>query len=601
MTRMTDIISPDTAATLPALFQERVRRSPDASAYRRFDLQDRCCEGTTWAEAAALAGRWQAALRREGLQPGERVAVMLRNSLEWVTFDLAALGLGLVTVPLFVNDRADNFAYIIEETDARLFLIEGVSQWEGIREMNHRLDSLTRIVSVTLACEKDCDLRLIELEHWLPHDAADYDAGSWEPGRLASIVYTSGTTGNPKGVMLSHANILSNTYAGLGRVAIYPDDLFLSFLPLSHTLERTAGYYLAIMAGACVAHVRSLEKLADDLPIVRPTVIISVPRVFERIHKRVLARLTEEPSWKRRLFALAVKVGWLRFLKKQGRGWWSPLLLLWPLLNQMIAKKVLAALGGRIRVVICGGAPLNAEIARVFIALGLPILQGYGLTETSPVVSVNSIEDNRPDTVGRPLSGVAVKLGKNSELLVKGPNVMSGYWHNPAATEAAIDPGGWFRTGDQAVIGTEGHITITGRIKEIIVLSNGEKVPPADIEQAIVADPLFEQVLVVGEGKPYLSALVVLNEVEWERLRGTAGTGSQEDSPQTIPPAEQKLLARITASMAHFPGYAQIRRVQVTPGPWDVAGGLLTATLKIRRKQIIAHFAKEIDRLYEGH
>jgi len=601
MTSMTDIISPDTAATLSALFQERVRRSPDACAYRRFDLQDRCCEAATWSEAAALAGRWQAALRREGLLPGERVAVMLRNSLEWVTFDLAALGLGLVTVPLFVNDRADNFAYIIEETDARLFLIEGVSQWEGIREVHHRLDSLTRIVSVTLACEKDCDLRLVELEHWLPHAAAEYDAGTWESDRLASIVYTSWTTGNPKGVMLSHANILADTYAGLGRVAIYPDDLFLSFLPLSHTLERTAGYYLAIMAGACVAHVRSLEKLADDLPIVRPTVIISVPRVFERIHKRILGRLAIEPSWKQHLFSLAVKVGWQRFLREQGRGGWSPILLLWPLLNQLIARKILAALGGRIRVAICGGAPLNAEVARLFIALGLPVLQGYGLTETSPVVSVNSLEDNRPETVGRPLAGVAVKLGENSELLVKGPNVMSGYWHNPAKTEAVIDPDGWFRTGDQAVIGTEGHITITGRIKEIIVLSNGEKVPPADIEQAIAADPLFEQVLVVGEGKPYLSALVVLNAVEWERLNNSPAVVSQEEILSVSSAVERKLLVRINERMINFPGYAQIRRVQATPGPWDVAGGLLTATLKIRRKQIISRFAEEIDRLYEGH
>lgn len=598
MTRTTDTISPAMAATLPALFQERVRRNPNAFAYRRFDLQDHCCEDTTWAEAAALAGRWQAALRREGLQPGERVAVMLRNSLEWVTFDQAAMGLGLVTVPLFVNDRPDNFAYIIEETGARLFLIEGVSQWEGIREVHHRLGSLVRIVSVTPACEKDCDPRLVELDRWLPEDSSGYDAGTWEAGSLASIVYTSGTTGNPKGVILSHANILANTFAGLDRVSIYPDDLFLSFLPLSHTLERTAGYYLSIMAGACVAHVRSLDKLADDLPIVRPTVIVSVPRVFERIHKRVLARLAEEPSWKQRLFHLTVRVGWERFLMSQGRGGWSPLHLLWPVLDQLIARKILDALGARLRVAICGGAPLNPEVARVFIALGLPILQGYGLTETSPVVSVNAVEDNRPDTVGRPLAGVEVKLGDNSELLVKGPSVMVGYWHNPAATEAVIDSEGWFHTGDQAAIDQEGHITITGRLKEIIVLSNGEKVPPADIEQAIAADPLFEQVLVAGEGKPYLSALVVLNDVEWARLNGATKAGSQGEIP--LDSDEKTLLARISERMVHFPGYAQIRRVQATT-PWDVAGGLLTATLKIRRKQIITRFAQEIDRLYEGH
>jgi len=601
MIRTTDFISPDIAATLPALFQERVRRSTGACAYRRFDLQDRCCEDTTWAEAAALAGRWQAALRREGLLPGERVAVMLRNSLEWVTFDQAAMGLGLVTVPLFVNDRPDNFAYIIEQTGARLLLIDGVPQWEGIREVHHRLDSLVRIVTVLPACERDCDLRLVELEHWLPTETKGFDPGVCESHGLASIVYTSGTTGNPKGVMLTHANILENTYAGLSRVPIYPDDLFLSFLPLSHTLERTVGYYMTMMAGACVAHVRSLDKLPDDLTSVQPSVIVSVPRVFERVHQRILERLADGPSWKRLLFRLAVEVGWTRFLRKQHRGAWSPVQLLWPILNRMVAKKVLSTLGGRIRFAICGGAPLNQEVAKTFIALGLNILQGYGLTETSPVVSVNTVADNRPDTVGQTLPGVEVKLSENSELLVRGPSVMAGYWQNPSATEAVIDAKGWFHTGDQAVIDNEGHITITGRIKDIIVLSNGEKVPPADIEQAIATDPLFDQVLVVGEGKPYLSALVVLNEAEWNRLNGNSGDMNHNNISMLDSHAEQVILARIGERMFHFPGYAQVRRVRPTPGPWDAAEGLLTATLKIRRRQIMLHFAAEIDGLYKGH
>ena len=601
MIQESDIITPDLAATLPGLFRERVRRTPDACAYRKFDSQGRCCECTTWAEAATLAGRWQSALRREGMQQGERVAVMLRNSLEWVTFDQAALGLGLVTVPLFVNDRPDNFASIIEETGARLLIIEGVSQWEGIREVHHRLGSLVRIVSMARACEKDCDIRLVELDRWLPEHSTDFDAGAWDPDSLASIVYTSGTTGNPKGVMLTHANILANTFAGLSRVPVYPDDLFLSFLPLSHILERTVGYYLSIMAGASVAHVRSLETLTDDLRAVRPTVIVSVPRVFERVHNRILARLAEGPPWKRQLFKLAVAVGWKRFLLGQRRGGWSPVLLLWPILHLLVADKILAALGGRVRVAISGGARLTPEVARVFIALGLTILQGYGLTETSPVVSVNGVDDNLPDTVGRPLQCVEVKLSDNGELLVRGPIVMAGYWRNPAATEAAIDPGGWFHTGDQAVIDDSGHITITGRLKDIIVMSNGEKVPPSDIEQAIAADPLFEQVLVVGEGKPYLSALVVVNDAEWTRLSTGPATGSKEDLSRNSNRAEQALLARIAARMAHFPGYAQIRRVQATSGPWDITEGLLTATMKLRRQQIIARFAPEIDRLYEGH
>jgi len=601
MNRTLDIIAPEEAGTLSGLFRERVRRTPDGCAYRRFDEQGRLCECTPWSEAALLAGRWQAALRREGLQPGDRVAVMLRNSLEWVLFDLAALGLGLVTVPLYVNDRPENFALIIQETEARLLLIEGVDQWERIREVRGRLDSLLRIVSLTRACTRECDLRLSLLAEWLPESGDGYDAGSHPPQALASIVYTSGTTGRPKGVMLTHANILSNTYAGISRVPVYPDDLFLSFLPLSHTLERTAGYYVPIMAGAGVAHCRSLEQLPDDLAAVRPTILISVPRIFERVHSRITARLAAGPHWKRRLFELTVQIGWQRFLHSQGRGSWSLSFLLWPLLDRLVAGRVRAALGGRVRLAISGGAPISPEIARFFIALGLRLLQGYGLTETSPVVSVNSEADNRPETVGPPLPGIETAIGADSELLVRGPNLMAGYWRNPAASAAAIDRQGWLHTGDQASVTASGHLPLTVRLKVILVLANGEKVPPVEIEMAINADRLFEQSMVLGDGRPYLSALLVLNEAELARLAGTAGFGAAPDTLLENRRFEQTLLERIARRMAHFPGYARIQRVHATLKPWNVQDGLLTATLKLRRTQLLKRFAAEVEKLYEGH
>lgn len=601
MNRPTDIITPETAGTLSGLFRERVRRSPDGCAYRRFDSEGHCCACISWGETAALAARWQEAIRREGLQPGDRVAVMVKNGLEWVLFDLAALGLGLVTVPLYVNDRPDNFALIIQETGARMLLIEGVDQWERIREVHGRLDNLVRIVSLTLACTRECDLRLALLSDWLPDSANDYDAGSWRPDALASIVYTSGTTGTPKGVMLSHANILANAYASVSRVSILPDDLFLSFLPLSHTLERTAGYYVPIMAGASVAHVRSLEQLPDDLAAVQPTVIVSVPRVFERVHKRITGRLAGGPRWKRRLFNLTVEVGWQRFLNIQGRGDWSPLFLLWPLLDRLVARRIRAALGGRVRLTISGGAPISPEIARFFIAMGLPLLQGYGLAEASPVVSVNSLADNLPDTVGRPVPGVEVTIGANSELLVRGPNVMSGYWHNPDASSAVIDRQGWLHTGDQAKILDSGHILITGRIKEIIVLANGEKIAPTELEMAITADRLFEQAMVVGEGRPYLTALLVLNEAEWGKMAGTLAVDAASDTVLESRVVEDALLKRIGPRLAHFPGYARILRVHASLAPWNVQDGLITATLKLRRQQLLERHAGEVERMYAGH
>jgi len=601
MNRESDIISPDTAGTLGGLFRERVRRTPDSCAYTGYDCQGRCCECSTWAETAAQAALWQEAFRREGLQPGERVAVMLKNCLEWVLFDQAALGLGLVTVPLYVNDRPDNFAMIIEETGTRLLLIEGVDQWERIRQVSGRLDNLVRIVSLTPACERECDPRLSLLGDWLPDSAPGYDAGSFPPQTLASIVYTSGTTGNPKGVMLSHANILDNTYAGASRIPVFPDDLFISFLPLSHTLERTSGYYLPIMTGASVAHVRSLDQLPDDLAAIRPTIIISVPRIFERVHRKIRKILAAGPRWKRRLFDLTIDVGWRRFLHSQGRGDWSPLFLLWPLLDWLVAKRILAVLGGRLRLSISGGAPLSPEIARFFIALGLRILQGYGLTETSPAVSVNTEGDNRPETVGQPLPGVEVMLAAENELLVRGPNVMSGYWGNPEATAATIDSQGWLHTGDQATIADSGHITITGRLKEIIVLANGEKVAPAELEMALATDRLFEQTMVVGDGRPYLIALLVLNEAEWLRLANRLGLNAADDSILDSKHVEEALLERIAPRLSHFPGYARIRRVHAGLTPWSVQEGLITATLKLRRKQLLERYADEIEALYAGH
>lgn len=597
-----DLISPREGSTLPDLFLERVRRTPQGCAYRRFDLNDRCCTCTSWQEVAELAGRWQAALRGERLEPGDRVAIMLRNSLEWVAFDLAALGLGLVTVPLFVNDRPDNFAYIIEATGARLMLIDGVDHWNGITAVHPRLASLERIVSVNTACEGDhCDPRLVDLEAWLPATAPTYGTVTLRPDDLASIVYTSGTTGPPKGVMLTHANIIENAYAGATVIKVYADDLFLSFLPLSHTLERTVGYYLPIMAGASVAHVRALERLAEDLPQVRPTVIVSVPRVFERVHQKITSRLAEAPRWKRRLFELAVAVGWRRFEFAQGRGGWSPAFLLWPLFDRLVARPVRAALGGRVRLAISGGAPLNPDLARFFIALGVNIAQGYGLTETSPVVSVNPLEDNRPETVGVCLPGVEVRLGDHDELLIRGTGVMAGYLQNREATATAIDGEGWLHSGDQARIDADGHIVITGRLKEILVLATGEKAPPADMEAAIVGDPLFEQVMVVGEGRPFLAALVVLSAAAWQRQAAALGIDPQAPGVLADPRVETVLCERIGKRLHDFPGYAQVRRVHASLAPWTVEDDLLTPTLKLRRAQVQERFRAEIDRLYSGH
>jgi long-chain acyl-CoA synthetase len=400
--------------------------------------------------------------------------------------------------------------------------------------------------------------------------------------------------------MLSHRNILSNAHASLTAIDCYREDVFLSFLPLSHTLERTGGYYLPMMAGASVAYARSIGQLAEDLQKVRPTALIAVPRVFERVYLRLKDQVSQRPVPVRWLFDLAVKTGWRRFEHEQGRGGWSPLFLLWPLLRARVAEPVLARLGGRLRIAVSGGAPLSPGVSRLFIGLGLPLVQGYGLTETSPVVSVNRPDDNNPEGVGPPLRGIQVRIGEHDELLVRGPSNMQGYWNNHAATARMIDRDGWLRTGDQARIDARGHIHITGRIKDILVLSNGEKVPPADMELAIGLDPLFEQVLVIGEGRPFLSALLVLNADLWPGLARDYGLDPNAAESLSDARLVKDVLRRTRDALRGFPGYAKIRRAILLLEPWSIDNGLLTPTMKVKRNEVVGRYGELVEQAYAG-
>jgi long-chain acyl-CoA synthetase len=465
-----------------------------------------------------------------------------------------------------------------------VLLVEGEEPLERLAEVRDRLGGLKRIVTVK-PVTKGNDPLVASWTVWMaPHPATDAPVRV-DPATLATIVYTSGTTGRSKGVMLSHRNMLQNVRSALAVYDVYTDDTFLSFLPLSHMLERTVGYYLTMVAGARVVFARSVGQLAEDFLSMRPTVIVAVPRIFERLHGAVQASLESASPTKRRLFELAHRVGWDIFEWRQGRGEWQFAFVAWPLLRTLVAAKLLQRMGGRLRLCISGGAALNPQIARTFIGLGLPICQGYGLTEASPVVSVNHLDRNDPASIGLPLPGVEVAFGDDNVLLVKGPNVMLGYWNNPEATAQVKSATGWLNTGDQARM-ENGFLYIIGRIKEIIVLGNGEKVPPGDMELAILLDPLFEQVMVVGEGKPFLSALVVLNGDQ------AAKAGNPDD---------KAVLKSIAAQLNSFPGYAQVRRAVIVREPWSVDNGLMTPTLKLRRNQILERYGNAVEEVYRRH
>ncbi len=581
----TDYIPAESAKTLDGLFRERARRSPDKVSHVAWEGGR--WRSRTWSEMYREAGRWQAGFAREGLKPGERVALMLRNCPEWVLFDQAALAAGLVDVPLYTVDRPDNVAYVLEHSGAKLVLFDTQEQWEQFRALKLDLPGVERVLVLNPSGAEFGDPRVRSVKEWLP-DPAPMQHPFADGARLASIIYTSGTTGRPKGVMLSHWNMLANSRDALACGELFPGDEFLSFLPLSHTYERTVGLYAMIMAGVKTTYARSIPQLAEDLRIVRPTVLHAVPRVYERIWNAIRAKLETAPPKRRALFYRAVDIGWRHFEWRQGRGKWEPSFLVLPLLRFLISRKVLAAFGGRLRGAGSGGAALAPEVARIFIGLGLSITQGYGMTEASPVVTTNREDDNVPGTVGRAIPNVELRIGEDGALRVRGPNVMLGYWNDPEATRKAIDAEGWLNTGDVATIDERGYVTITGRTKDILVLANGEKMPPGDIEQAIMEDGLFEQVLVVGEGRPYLAAIVVPNAEQWKGL----------DPDRRKEPA---LLARISERMRRFPGYAQIRRVAVAAEPWSVENGLLTPTLKAKRAKILERHAADVAALYAGH
>jgi len=593
--------------TLPELFEWRVAQTPAHEAYREFDAAAARWVGTTWAELKQRVAAFSAALSNMELPPAARVAILLPNGVDAVCVDLAALSGCCVPVPMHALDNPASIAYILNDSGASLLLAASDAQWRAIVETGITLTALRQVVALKIDSARiPASGALIprSLEQWLAEAApisADRRAQLPAPADLAALIYTSGTTGRPKGVMLTHANVIANVKAVLRRVEAASSDLFLSFLPLSHTFERTAGYYVPIAAGCSVVFARSSKLVLQDLQATRPTILISVPHIYERVLAATERQLADSKvrAW---LFAKTCAVGWRRFSRVQQLATPSAArslldALAWPLLDRLVARQMRAQFGGRLRVAVTGGAPLAPHAARCFLGLGLPIVQGYGMTESSPVVSANSPADNDPSTVGRALDGVEVRIGENLELLVRGPNVMRGYWLRDEDTARALVDG-WLHTGDQAAI-EAGRIRIVGRVKEIIVTSTGEKIAPSDLERAVCADSAFEAAYATGDNRPFIVCVVVLNHDYWRRLAETLQLDPQQAQSLDARAAHAAVLSRIRDLTSSFPSYAQPRAVALTLEPWTVENMLLTPTLKPKRLQLQQHYAALIESMYK--
>lgn len=546
---------------------EQHRESPNRILYRQFIDNDWVDFKTS--EIFDQVAIWQSYFKEMGMLEGDRVAICLKNSISWVSVDLAALGMGLVSVPLYVDDNAGNIAYCIKDSGARIVVVENDRIARNLKKEDMGEGQL---LSLRSELPPEGQEGVLAVEHVLAKHQktrATMEVLDLSEDTLATICYTSGTSGRPKGVMLSHKNVLANVNSCFQLDIAKPQDVFLSFLPMSHMFERTGGYYLPLRVGAKVIYARGINQLPDDLATQAPTVLFAVPRIFEKFYGRIQSSI-KDSGFKKRAFEKLVDVGWRM---EQGKGGILDHFQL-PLLRAKVAEPILARLGGRLRLAVVGGAALDATIAKSFIAMGLPILHGYGMTEACPVISVNRMEGNVPESVGPALPQVEVCLGEQDELLARGPNVMMGYWNNPEATQKAIDTEGWLHTGDVAEI-LNGRIFIRGRIKDIMVLSNGEKFSPQDAETAIIGDDVFEQIVLVGEGKPYISLIAV-----------TANSN------------EKELIKRANARLAHLPRYIRVRRVLTTKEPWTVDNGLLTPTLKVKRQKVVEAFKDRIEDLY---
>ena len=594
---------------LPEVLTHHLGRHDDLPALCFYLNADKTWKTITYKELYEQVQRWQRAFVKLNLERGSRVAMLLPNGPDAICFDLAALSCALVPVPLHAVDTPGSSAFILNDSEARVLVTAKYLKWKNIRQAE-TLPNLRTVVITDDTLDTDDlpnngPINVVSLDDWL--DAAnniEIPAIELDPQDLAALVYTSGTTGRPKGVMLTHQNILENAKGVMGNIRPSPEDTWFSFLPLSHTFERTTTYYLAMGMGNKITFNRNILQIVDDLQAAKPSILMSVPRIYERVYARLTEKLNKQSCIVRYVFQWAVEVGWRRFCKENHlevehswREFLDPLVANW--LDKKVGNSLREVFGGvRPHAFISGGAALNQTVARTFIALGIPIYQGYGMTETSPILSVNKEHGNDPSTVGPALPNVEMRLGENDELQVRGPSVMRGYWKREDATREVFTEDGWLRTGDQADILPNGYVRIKGRIKEIIVTSTGEKIPPADLEMAIENDPLFAQVMAVGEDLPYISALIVLEKRAWEDLAKELSLDPNDPASLSSKAATHAVLRRVKKLTRGFPQYGVPRSVILTLEPWTIENGMLTPTLKLKRRIIKARYQDAIANLY---
>ena len=600
----------DDFKTLPEMLVHTLQTKPEKEGYRYYDYEQEKWTSVSWREFGERVMKWRKALAAMNFNRGDRVAMLLINSLDALTFDQAALANALVPVPLHAIDTPESAAYIMSDSGCRFLVTTTKARWNAIFNSDTPVPTLEQVVFTTEEEEGvSGKTRYCGVNKWLEAGKdvkeSELPEGPAEDD-LAAIVYTSGTTGRPKGVMLTHKAVLSNVQDIAKQMPLDDDDLFLSYLPLSHTFERTATYYNCVAHGATLVFSRGPMQLAEDFKDIHPTLMCSVPRILEQFYAKIQAKYAREGASAQEMADRVVAAGWRDFCREndlplENDGLPEMDAVIKALYFDQVAQPVRELFGPRFKYIVSGGAALNGMVAKFFCAMGLNIRQAYGLTEYSPVISMNGMTGNHPATVGLPLARCQVRAGENEELQVYGPSMMKGYWNLPKETAETFTEDGWLRTGDQVDLSDGGRVKIKGRIKEIIVTSTGEKIPPGDLEQAIETDNLFDQVMAVGEDRPYIACLAVVNPEQFDKFVKELGKNPKDEGILMDKEVRNAALRRIKALTRDFPNYGIPRNVRLLAEPWTIESGLLTPTLKLKRKALNEKFAPQIQTLYAGH
>jgi long-chain acyl-CoA synthetase len=550
-----------------------------------------------------------------GIGKGKQAAIISNNSPRWAMVDYGIVCTGGVTVSIYPVLPPQQVAYILKHSESQVVFAEDEEQASKVLNVWSQCPELKAMVVMDDAQitgkAQDVDHTIIsffdmlELGHQYGQEKKlDFEAmcRSAKPDDLLTLIYTSGTTGEPKGVMLTHHNMVTNIEGSLEYIKIYPEDSLLSWLPLSHSFERMAGHFLAFSMGTITYYAESIEKVGENLAEVKPTFMLGAPRFYEKVYARVIESIEESSAIRQKIFWWAIRTGRAVLdLTMEGKkpGWW--LSRKYALADKLVYSKLKARVGGRIRFFISGSAPLSAQIAEFFASLGMIVLEGYGLTETSPVLSVNKMDKFKFGKVGPALPNVEMKIDNEGEILAKGPNIMKGYFKNPEATAEAIDPDGWFHTGDIGLLDEDGYLQITDRKKYLLVTSGGKNVAPAPLENALITSPYIEQVMIIGDKRNFVSALIVptFDKIkEYARERGLTDLTNEALVRSTD--IYKLIESEVEKAMESFARYEKVRKFALLPRELTIDDGELTPTLKIKRNVVFEKFGDIIEAIYTG-